>query len=463
LLDLKNIRTVYFLGIGGIGMSALARYFQFQGCKVYGYDKIASALTNALEKEGIVIRFDEDITKIPETTDLVVLTPAIPNDNTLLQYFIKNNTPIKKRAEVLGLIAREGLNIAVAGTHGKTTVTTLISHLLKQSIVDCTAFLGGISKNYNTNLLLSTYSKYIVAEADEYDRSFLQLFPHIAIITSIDADHLDIYGSKASLEDSFCKFALQVQEKGYLIVNMKINIPFNLDKNAKVYQYSLQDEKADFYASGIQMNKGLYSFDFHYPDGVITDLRLGLPGLFNVENAVAALAATWLCKVQSSELRKALLTFSGVKRRFDYRFKSPECVYIDDYAHHPEELKTCISSIRNLYPGKKIMGIFQPHLFSRTRDFAEEFARSLELLDKIILLDIYPAREKPIEGITSQFLLDKIEKKEKKLCTKENVLDEIENNLPEIIVTLGAGDIDRLVEPIVNMLNKRINTQDHEN
>jgi UDP-N-acetylmuramate--alanine ligase len=448
-MNFEKLNNIYFLGIGGIGMSAVARYFHAKGAKIYGYDKTSTPLTTELIKEGMYIHFEENISAIPLQLDFVVYTPAIPTHHKELQYFQQRNINIYKRSEVLGMITQHAKSIGIAGTHGKTTISTMTAHLLKQSGVDCSAFLGGISKNYHTNLLLSEKSDFVVIEADEFDRSFLQLFPYIAVVSSVDADHLDIYGDKNELKKSFEKYISQVQKGGKLIVKkgLQLSMPEKID----IYTYSL-NEDADFHAANISIKNGYYYFDYVFPDGVFKEIKMGYPGLHNIENAVAAISVAVLSGVKENEIRLALAGFEGVNRRFDFRIRTDKLVYIDDYAHHPEELRACIHSVKNLFEAKKITGIFQPHLFSRTRDFADEFARSLELLDEVILLDIYPARELPIAGITSQFLLDKINKKEKYLVEKADVKNFLKTRKIEVLLTLGAGDIDQLVEPIEKML-----------
>jgi len=454
-LNLNKINTIYFLGIGGIGMSALARFFQSKKKNVFGYDKTPSQLTDELMAEGMNIHFEENIQLVPENVDIVVYTPAIPANNKEYQWFIENKIPMMKRSEILGILSDSFKTIAIAGTHGKTTTSTLTAHLLKQSSLDCTAFLGGIAKNYQTNLLLSDKSNLLVAEADEFDRSFLHLHPHSAVITSADADHLDIYKDKNQLQLAFVQFASQLKPKGNLIIKKGVNLNLNPDNQSTLYSYSLESG-ADFFPENIQIQDGLYTFDFVTPDNVMKNMKLGLPGLFNVENAIAALAVAYLSGVNEQELRTGLGSFLGVKRRFDFRINNPGMVYIDDYAHHPAELRACITSARHLFPGKRISGIFQPHLYSRTRDFADEFALSLDLLDEIILLPIYPARELPIRGIDSEMLLQKIKSPNKTLFNKDQLVDElIKNKKLEVLLTLGAGDIDRLVPMIEEALKNR--------
>ena len=448
-MNVGNLNIIYFLGIGGIGMSALARYYRAKGAEIHGYDKTPTPLTAQLIDEGMYIHFEENVNKIPKNIDFVVYTPAIPTEHQELIYFRQNNFSIYKRSQVLGLITQNSKGIGISGTHGKTTISTMTAHLLKQSTIDCSAFLGGISKNYNNNLLLSEKSDFVVIEADEFDRSFLQLHPYIAVVSSIDADHLDIYGDKNQLKLSFEDYISQIQKGGKLIVKQGLNL--KIPKNIDVYTYSL-NEKSDFHADNIKIINGYYYFDFVYPDGIFKEIKMGYPGLHNIENAIAAISIAYITGVSENEMRNAMASFEGVNRRFDFRIRTENLVYIDDYAHHPEELKACINSVRNLFKNKKITGIFQPHLFSRTRDFADEFAKSLELLDEVILLDIYPARELPIEGITSKMLLDKINLKNKFLIQKSEILNFLKTKPLEILLTLGAGDIDQLVEPIENML-----------
>lgn len=444
---------VYFLGIGGIGMSALARYFNGLGVQVCGYDRTQTPLTDQLQQEGIRIHYQEDVNQIPKGIDLVIYTPAIPKSNAEFIHLTQSDIPVKKRSEVLGLITNQKKTIAVAGTHGKTTVSTLIAFLLKNSAIDCSAFLGGISKNYKSNLMVSDQSDWVVVEADEFDRSFLQLNPDIGIITSMDADHLDIYGNLESLKSHFTQFAQQIKTNGILLLKegLHSNIPHNSDLQKLTYSLS---EASDFYASNIRLKGNKYCFDFIYQDKTIQNITLGIPGLINVENSVAAMAAAIMAGVTAQEIKAALPLFSGIHRRFDYQINTKDLVYIDDYAHHPEEIKGFVNSVKQIYPGKKILGIFQPHLFSRTKDFANEFARSLEPLDEIILLPIYPARELPIEGISSEIIFDKINAKNKLICAKSMLLETINMTAFDIILTMGAGDIDQLVLPIKENLKK---------
>jgi UDP-N-acetylmuramate--alanine ligase len=462
---MKNITHIYFLGIGGIGMSALARYFHAMGKKVSGYDKTPTALTDELVAEGIKIHFDDNIELIDnefrllnnKQNILIVYTPAVPKNHSEYVFFNTNGFNIKKRAEVLGLITQSSHTIAVAGTHGKTTTSSLVAHILKTAGLDPSAFLGGITQNYKTNLLLSSHLKegsennshLVVVEADEYDRSFLTLHPRIAVITSVDADHLDIYGDKTQVEESFSMFADLVQDK--LIVKKSIASKIRSQKRA--ITYSVDDHYADYYATNISIEDGLYHYTIHTPKGLLKNITLGLPGKHNVENSVAAVAIARELNISEVFIKDALRSFGGVKRRFDYHIKSKELVYIDDYAHHPEELKATINSAREMYPGKKITGVFQPHLFSRTRDFADDFAKSLDLLDECILLEVYPARELPIEGVNSNMLIDKMQIADKKVLSKKELIDRLDKNKIDVLLTMGAGDIDTMIAPIKEKLN----------
>ncbi len=448
-------------------MSALARYFNAMGKSVSGYDKTPTKLTEKLIAEGIDIHFEDDLNLIkseiknPKSEILIVYTPAIPNDHKELNYFRDHNFNIKKRAEVLGMITENSYTIAVAGTHGKTTTSSLIAHILKTADLDPSAFLGGITQNYNTNLLLSENLKLAtlnfqlstptVVEADEYDRSFLTLHPEIAVITSTDADHLDIYGDKKYMEESYSLFASQVKSK----LILKKSIQNTIASGKYALTYSVNDTTADYFAQNIKIENAAYQYEVTTPSGVFKNLTLGLPGLHNVENSVAAIAASCLMKVPEETIREALRTFRGVKRRFDYQIKTDKLVFIDDYAHHPEELKAAINSAKEMYPGKKITGIFQPHLFTRTRDFADDFAKSLDLLDECILMEIYPARELPIEGVNSKMLLDKMKSADKSICQKKDLVENVSRRRLEVLLTLGAGDIDTFVEPLKNELIKR--------
>lgn len=482
-MNFKDIKQVYFLGIGGIGMSAIARYFNTLNIPVTGYDKTETELTKHLASEGIKIHYHDKGNELadhgfnPQNT-LVVLTPAVPKNHEELTWFQQNEFTILKRSQVLGIITDAYKTIGVAGTHGKTTTSTLLAHILKQSHVDCAAFLGGISTNYNTNLLLykgatapsqdnlitelikdqlgnSTHNQLMVVEADEFDRSFLTLHPSIGIVTSTDADHLDIYGQHDALKKSFADYGSQVRDVLFIKKELELyNELLSAKTKAHVRSYSIT-QAADAFADNILIKGDTYYFDLHIGDTHIINLHLGIPGLHNVENAVAASAAAIEAGVTPEELRNALASFSGVKRRFEYIIKQENLVYIDDYAHHPTELSAIIGSVKNMYPGKKVLAVFQPHLYSRTRDFVDGFAESLSMADETILLDIYPARELPMEGVTSKIIFDKMNLDQKTLSTKEQLLDLLRTKNIEVLLTVGAGDIDTLVNPIREMLNDR--------
>lgn len=458
-MNLSKINNIYFIGIGGIGMSALARYFKSLGKNIAGYDRTTTSLTSSLIQEGIDIHFEDNINSIDQIYKdpfhtIVVYTPAIPADHTELNYFIENNYQLYKRSEILGLITKESQGIAVAGTHGKTSISAIISHILNQSNYKCNAFLGGISKDHQSNILISNTSNLTIMEADEFDRSFLQLTPYIALITSMDADHLDIYGTREELVSSFNQFIKQIKPGGILVYNEQLEKELERSSIIRRYTYSL-DKQADFYAENIKIIERSFEFDLVTPDNTIENIRFGLPGRINVENAVAAAAIANLLGVEDEIIKQSLSTFKGVERRFDYQINTKDLVYIDDYAHHPNELSSTINSIKELYPDKQITGIFQPHLYTRTRDFAKEFAQSLDLLDDIILLDIYPAREEPIEGISSKIIFNLIKNKNKTLSNKSDLLNSIKNKKIDVLLTLGAGDIDQLVEPIKDLLTMR--------
>ncbi len=450
----------YFLGIGGIGMSAIARYFKEKGYVVAGYDRTQTKLTDNMIEEGIAITFDESVEAIPnELLDskrtLIIITPAVPDDHPQLQYFRTNNFKILKRSEILGEITRQSKAICIAGTHGKTTTSTMTAHLLHQSHVECSAFLGGISSNYNTNLLISNQSNFVVIEADEYDRSFHQLTPYMAVITSMDPDHLDIYGTKEAFREGFEHFTSLVVPGGTLIVNRKIEINPRLQEKVKFFTYGLEAD-ADFHAENIRATKGKIIFDFVTPTETIHDVRLGVPIMINVENSVAAMALAWLNGVTNDELRTGMSSFLGINRRFSLVYEDENITFMDDYAHHPNELKASIASIKQLHEGRKVTGIFQPHLYTRTRDFAAEFSKILSELDSLILLDIYPAREEPIEGITSELILKEVTIDDKELVSKENLLTLLDQKKIDVLVTFGAGDIDKLVPIIKKHLKNKI-------
>ena len=453
----KGYKNIYFIGIGGIGMSNLARYFLLKGANVGGYDRTESELTGTLTKEGALVHYEDNRLLIPaefkdKTNTLIVYTPAVPATHGELNYFRENGFVVAKRAQLLGEITKLSDAICVAGTHGKTTVSSMVAHLFKQSHIDCNAFLGGILKNYNSNLLLSEKSNFTVVEADEYDRSFHSLQPHIAIITSADPDHLDIYGTEEAYKESFEKFTSLVRPNGHLILKLDAKLTPKVKDSVKVLSY--YETKGDFHDENIRMGNGEIFFDFVSPKGVIKDISLGVPVKINIENGIAAMAAAELSGATPEEMKSAMSSFMGVKRRFEFHLKNKNIVYIDDYAHHPEELKAAIVSIKALYPDKKLTAIFQPHLYSRTRDFANEFAESLSLAEDIILLDIYPAREEPIEGVSSQVIFDKITSPNKQLIIKSELLDLIIKKQPEMVVTFGAGDIDRMVPNIKEILTK---------
>lgn len=449
----EELKKVYFLGIGGIGMSALARYLNTAGVKIAGYDRTCTPLTKQLEEEGISIHYEDRPDLIPRNLDLVIYTPAVPEDLNEFQRLKDIGYPCIKRSDLLEIITGNHETLAVAGTHGKTTVSTMLAHIMYSSSVGCTAFLGGISKNYDSNLLLNHQSNYMVAEADEFDRSFLKLHPYIAVITSADADHLDIYITHENLLNSFAAFAGQVKENGSLLIKAGVQLPLELKNKIKIYTYSVT-ENTDFCAQDLVLKEGKYQFKLKTPDSVIEGFCPILPGMFNVENSIAAASAAYLCGVNPNDIVSAVNNFKGVKRRFDHIIQRSDLLYIDDYAHHPVELKACITSVRKLYPGREITGIFQPHLYTRTRDFATGFAQSLSLLDKLILLEIYPAREEPIEGIDSKMLLDLIPLKDKMILTKNQVATYLTTHKPDILLTLGAGDIDQLV-PVIERIFER--------
>lgn len=455
MIDINKIKIIYFLGVGGIGMSALARYFKMKGVKVSGYDKTPTPLTDKLIKEGIEVHFDENIKAIPKDIDLVIYTPAVPKEHKELVFLKKNEYPVMKRSEVLAEVVKDTFTIAVSGTHGKTTITAMIAHILKTAGKEAMAFVGGITKNYNSNLIVSDKNKISVVEADEYDRSFLQLHPDIAVISAMDADHLDIYGDKNYMIESFTLFARQIRKDGKLFLKKGLKLSYN---KIKSYGYSAKQE-SDFWADDIRVKEGAFYFKLHLPGDKKINIKAGVPGYHNVENAVAAAAVACEMGVADSTIKKALENYKGVLRRFDYRINEKELIFIDDYAHHPEEIKACLNAAKMLYPAKKITGVFQPHLYTRTRDLADGFAEGLAMLDDLILLDIYPARELPIEGITSEMLLKKVKMKNKMICTKEELVEELVKRKLEVLITLGAGDIDQLVLPIEKSLKNILKVQ----
>ena len=454
----NQIQTYYFLGIGGIGMSALARYFAAKGACVLGYDRTPSPLTKELEAEGIAVQYDDTLDTVKAldiANTIVVRTPAVPEDFAVYVWLREQGFQILKRAEVLGLVTRSERALCVAGTHGKTTTSTMLAHILHQSHMGANAFLGGIANNYSTNLLLDQESDLVVVEADEFDRSFHHLTPYISVITSMDPDHLDIYGTEEAYRESFMHYASLVQEA--LVV--KSGLTFNVESlKTKVYTYAV-GEQADFYADNVQVLDGEIRFDFYTPMGKVADIQLGVPVWVNIENGVAAMAVAWLMGATDEELRSGMNTFSGVYRRFNMHINTPQVTYVDDYAHHPMELKASIESVRKLYPHRHVIGVFQPHLFTRTRDFADEFAEVLSTLDEVALLPIYPAREEPIAGVNSEWLLEKIATKRALVLPnilakylRERVKNCISKGKPSVVITMGAGDIDRLVNDITKSL-----------
>lgn len=448
-MELSAIQRVYLVGIGGIGMSGLARYFHHLGCIVCGYDKTATDLTDALHNEGIQATFEDNSECIPKSFrdvdagTLIIYTPAIPKDSAILNFFKNKGFDLYKRSQVLGLISRGKFTIAVAGTHGKTTTSSMVAHILKDSGKDCSAFLGGISSNYQTNVLFGN-NDIVVVEADEYDRSFLTLNPDIAIITSMDADHLDIYGDHGQLTESFQLFASQIKQGGTLIHYEGLPLTGGLT-------YSL-DGATDARAQNIRVEGGDFYFDFKNADVSITDIKLGIAGLHNIANATAAIEAALLVRVDAAAIKLALESFRGVKRRFEYILKTDEHIFIDDYAHHPEELKAAISSVKRLYPDKKLTTIFQPHLYTRTRDFADGFAEALDMSDELMMLDIYPARELPIDGVNSEMIMQRMQLQNKQKYGMQEAVDKIQQEQPELLLTVGAGDIDTLVQPLKQAL-----------
>jgi UDP-N-acetylmuramate--alanine ligase len=447
-MNLNQIQNVYFIGIGGIGMSALARYFKNIGKQVSGYDKTPSMLTNELIESGINIHFEDNISLIPSDyfveNTLVIITPAVPTSHSEWNYFLERNYQVKKRAEVLGIITQGTFSFAVAGTHGKTTTSSILGHILYESGADVTAFVGGIVENYNSNLI-GNGKTVTVVEADEFDRSFLHLHPNIACITSMDADHLDIYGTSEAIEESFVAFASKVEDKNNLFITKELPL--------EGVQCAI-NEDAPFKAFNVRIEKGSYVFDVQTPSETIKDLHFGLPGKHNLMNALMAIAMAKTYGTSTDAIAKALASFKGIRRRFSYQIKTDKLVYIDDYAHHPTEINAVNQAVRELYPGQKVLAIFQPHLFSRTRDFVDGFAKSLSAFDEVILLDIYPARELPMEGITSQWLMDKMSNSNRKIVAKDDLLASIKASDATIIVTIGAGDLGELVPSIKNILNE---------
>ncbi len=456
-----DLKGVYFIGIGGIGMSAIARYFRYCGIEVAGYDRTQGSITESLEKEGCVVSFDDDVNTIPglfrNATEkdklLVVYTPAIPYDSRIMSWFRSKGFPVRKRSEVLGVISANTDTLAVSGTHGKTTISTMLAHVLKTSSLDCSAFLGGISKNYDTNLLISD-SRYTVIEADEFDRSFHRLSPEIAIVTAMDADHLDIYGTHDVMIEAYNEFIAKIRRGGSLVINEKLKWLARIPEWVNSYTYGIL-KSSDFHAKNIIQDGEVWRFDLKTPKATITGIEFPFPGRVNVENAVAASSVALLCGVTETELKAALGTFTGVRRRFDIRINRPGLTYIDDYAHHPEEIRACITSVREYFGGRKVTGIFQPHLFSRTKDHAEGFAAILDTLDEPVLLPIYPAREKPMEGVSSEMIFERMKSRNKKMLEMKDIPSKLDIEKIDVLLTIGAGDIDRLVKPIEDELIKR--------
>ena len=458
-MNANKLKSVYFIGAGGIGMSALVRYFLSKDIKVGGYDRTSSELTERLIEEGACIHFKDDIKLIPseflqKESTLIIYTPAIPESHSELTFFRNNGFEIQKRSQVLGMLTQSGKGLCVAGTHGKTTTSTMAAHLLHQSTIGCNAFLGGISKNYGTNLLLSDKSEYIVIEADEFDRSFHWLTPYATIITATDADHLDIYGTKEAYLESFSHYTSLIRPNGALIMREGIELSPQLQKGVNCYTYSI--DSGDFHAENIRIGNGNIIFDYISPLGNINDIQLGVPIYINIENGIAAMALAQISGVNADEIKAGMASFRGVDRRFDFKIKNERIVYLSDYAHHPEEIKQSILSMRALYKDKKLTGVFQPHLYTRTRDFYKEFAESLSLLDEVILTEIYPARELPIPGISSQLIYDHLQVGvEKCICKKEDLLSLLKDKDIEVLMTLGAGDIDNYAPQICDLLKEK--------
>ncbi len=458
-MEFDQIKSVYFVGAGGIGMSALERYFDAKGKKVAGYDRTPTNLTHALEKEGVAIHYEANTDLIPDYckdkySTLVVYTAAIPTTQKEMKYFLDKGFTVELRAQVLGTVTRASKALCVAGTHGKTTTSTMAAHIIHQSHLDCTAFLGGVSKNYNSSFILSAKSDFTVLEADEFNRSFHWLSPYMTVITATDPDHLDIYGTKEAYLESFRKYSSLIRPGGALIIHKGLEMKPDVQDGVTIYTYS-QDE-GDFHADNIRVGNGEIFFDFISPKGKIKDLQLGVPIRINIENSIAAMALCQLNGCTNEEIRKGIASFIGVDRRFDFKIKNDKIVFLSDYAHHPNEIKQSILSIRELYKDKKITAVFQPHLYTRTRDFYKDFAASLSMLDEVILLDIYPAREQPIPGVTSKLIYDNLNPGVKKsMCTKAELLEVLKNKKIEVLITLGAGDIDDMVPEITKLLNQR--------
>jgi len=457
----EEYENVFFVGIGGIGMSALARFFHTAGYKVGGYDRTPGPVTDALSGEGIPVIFNEDVNAIPEafkdnSRTLVVFTPAVPSGQRQMLWFRSQGFEVMKRSQVLGMITEDMQSIGVAGTHGKTTVSVMTAFLFFNSKLGINAFLGGISKNFRTNFLGNSEAEFVVLEADEFDRSFWQLSPYTALITSMDADHLDIYGTRDEVQEGFFGFAARIRENGILLIKAGLPLPVRLAAGVKVYTYALNQE-ADYRVCNLREKNGIYTFDMHTPRGVLNDFTLGVPGLVNVENAAAALTLALMNGVEYEEAKEALPRFQGIARRYDVIINSPRLVYIDDYAHHPEEIRATLKSVRDAHPGRRITGIFQPHLYSRTRDFAKGFADAFsEGLDQIILLPVYPAREEPLPGVTSELIAGYIGNDNCLLMERDELVSKLDDLCPDVLITMGAGDIDRIVPDIKEWGNKKM-------
>jgi UDP-N-acetylmuramate--alanine ligase len=461
---LDRIQRVYFLGIGGIGMSSLARFFRSRGIAVAGYDRTQTRLTRKLESEGISIHYTDNPDLIPfaiqrhpnEPETVIIYTPAIPKDMLELNFFINNGYQIHKRSEMLGIISRSYDSLAVAGTHGKSSVTAMLSQILIESGAGCTAFLGAISKSVNSNLVLSDQSNWAVVEADEFDRSFLQLNPFIAAVTSMDPDHLDIYGDFENMVAGYNDFINRVKPKSKLLLKKGLPLKPDPAREYQVFSYSLDETDTSFHARNIRQSGLGHAFDLVTPAGSVDGMMVRIPGITNVENAVAASAMAWMAGIDDTGIRLGINAFQGIVRRFDVRFDKGGVIYIDDYAHHPREISALIHSIRLMFPGRKITGIFQPHLYSRTRDFADEFSQALDALDELILLDLYPAREQPIPGVDSKMIYDRVTLAGKQLCAKGELLKTLESYQPDVLLTIGAGDIDQLCDPIIKYLEEYV-------
>ena len=455
-MNAEQIKAVYFVGIGGIGMSAIARYFLSRGILVAGYDKTPSDLTEQLRKEGALVHYEDNVDLIPapcrdKESTLVVYTPAIPSEHSELSFFRKNGFEIQKRAQVLGTLTRSLKGLCVAGTHGKTTTSSMTAHVLHQSHVDCNAFLGGITKNYGTNYILSDKSPYVVIEADEFDRSFHWLTPYASVITATDADHLDIYGTEEAYLESFSKYSSLIVSGGFLVMHTGLKMRPDVQEGVTVYTYSR--EEGDFHAENVRIGNGHITFDLVSPLGNISGIELGVPVSVNIENGIAAMALAQIAGATAEEIRRGMLSFSGVDRRFDFHIKTDKMAYLSDYAHHPEEIRRSLESVRELYKGRRIKAIFQPHLYTRTRDFYRDFADALSLLDDVCIVDIYPAREEPIPGVTSALIYDNLRAGIKRqMCSKDGILDVVRQGGFDVLITLGAGDIEDYAQQITDIL-----------